>query len=135
MTDHQLLIHAYGDSPAAELESETSIHVVIQGPAVRELAGDGSVCAEIDDSLVDPRVVVLAGQNSLRSVGLAPPDLRHGVHSVASAVASLARRPWDGSAYLRIQSAQCQVGCQQRCAMIDPAGDGDRPLHFSKGSR
>jgi len=80
MIDRQLLIHAYGDTPAvvatalrsarnaaAELGSDVSVHVVVQGPAVRELADQSDLSGELEESILDPRVVVLACRNSLRN--------------------------------------------------------------------
>lgn len=111
----QLLIHAFGDTPAivsaalrsarnaaAELGSEVSIQVVVQGPAVRELAGDSILSEEIGDALLDQHVVILACQNSLHSAGVDSLDLRAGVQTVPSAVAYLAERQWAGSAYVRL---------------------------------
>jgi intracellular sulfur oxidation DsrE/DsrF family protein len=115
MIDRQLLIHAYGDTPAvvatalrsarnaaAELGSDVSVHVVVQGPAVRELADQSDLSGELEESILDPRVVVLACRNSLRTAGLESTDLLPGVQTVPSAVAYLAERQWNGSAYVRV---------------------------------
>jgi intracellular sulfur oxidation DsrE/DsrF family protein len=115
MIDRQLLIHALGDTPAvvaaalrsarnavAELGSGDSVHVVVQGPAVRELADGGTLADELEAALLEPRVVVLACQNSLRSADLTSSELRPGVQTVPSAVAYLAERQWQGAAYVRI---------------------------------
>ncbi|CAN5279801.1 hypothetical protein BH09ACT2_BH09ACT2_18460 [soil metagenome] len=113
--NRQLLIHVLGDTPdvvaaalrsarnaAAELGSDDSVQVVVQGPAVRALAADSALADAVTDSLRDPRVVIHACQNSLRSADLTPSDLRPGVQTVPSAVAHLAERQWLGAAYVRI---------------------------------
>jgi intracellular sulfur oxidation DsrE/DsrF family protein len=115
VTGRQLLIHAYGDArtvvaaalrsaqcAAAELGSDVAIHVVAQGPAVRALADDSTLSDVLGVTPHDPRVVILACQNSLRSAGLTTADLRADVQHIPSAVAYLAERQWKGSAYVRV---------------------------------
>ncbi len=82
------------------LGPEAPVEAVIQGPGVALLdagAESGAVEAAIASG-----VQVLACGNSLRSAGLSEGGLLPGVRVVPAAIAHLARRQWEGWAYVRI---------------------------------
>ncbi|MDF9279028.1 hypothetical protein P4U43_14655 [Arthrobacter sp. EH-1B-1] len=81
---------------AAELP-DVEIEVLVQGPSVGQLVGDKAL-AEIPG----PSVSVYACGNSLRSAGIDPSALPSGVKVIPAAVAHIARRQFDGAAYLRV---------------------------------
>lgn len=83
------------------LGGEATVTVVVQGPGVTALAADGSAAAEVA-STVEDGVGVIACGNSLAAAGLAPEALLPGVTVVPAAISYLARKQWEGAAYVRI---------------------------------
>lgn len=77
------------------------VEAVIQGPGVALLAEDSEHRAEVLAALTHG-VRVLACGNSLRSADLPAERLLPGVGVVPAAIAHLARRQWDGWAYVRL---------------------------------
>lgn len=77
------------------------VEAVIQGPGVAQLAEDSEHRAAVSAALAHG-VRVLACGNSLRSAGLPAERLLPGVGVVPAAIAHLARRQWDGWAYVRL---------------------------------
>lgn len=86
---------------AAALPAGTAVEVVVQGPLVAQLAA-GSDLSEAIGDLGSKSVRVLACENSLRSTGLEAGHLAAGTGTVPAAVAHLARRQWEGWAYIRL---------------------------------
>ncbi|AOT05392.1 hypothetical protein ASPU41_06475 [Arthrobacter sp. U41] len=85
----------------AALGPEVPVEAVIQGPGVALLA-EGSGFGEAISTAVAGGVRVLACGNSLRSAGVPAERLLPGVGMVPAAIAHLARRQWDGWAYVRL---------------------------------
>lgn len=81
---------------------DTRVEIVVQGPAVAELAAGGVLEPRVLELLGDPGVRFSACANSLRSAGLAAEALAAGVAVVPAAVARLAKAQYDGAAYVRI---------------------------------
>ncbi|SDI77896.1 hypothetical protein SAMN04488693_1234 [Arthrobacter subterraneus] len=81
---------------AAELP-EVKIEIIVQGPSVSQLVVDKEIT-----EMPGPSVSVYACGNSLRSAGIDPSALPSGVKVVPAAVAHIARRQFDGAAYLRV---------------------------------
>ncbi|WP_430298268.1 DsrE family protein [Sinomonas sp. B1-1] len=113
-----LCVHGNGPSPetwlpasmrtalnaVADLGGDRPVELVVQGPGVALLtAGKGAEgpAAQLDE-LLGAGIAVLACANSLRSAGVDESDLRPGVRVVPAAVGHLARRQWDGWAYVRV---------------------------------
>ncbi|WP_231941188.1 DsrE family protein [Arthrobacter sp. U41] len=110
-----LVAHAVGSLPdgalagvlrssqnaVAALGPEVPVEAVIQGPGVALLA-EGSGFGEAISTAVAGGVRVLACGNSLRSAGVPAERLLPGVGMVPAAIAHLARRQWDGWAYVRL---------------------------------
>lgn len=109
-----LLVHAFGavndehllsvfrSAQNAEIAMpDKTIEVVIQGPAVSLLA-QGSPLARTVGKVLERGVVVAGCGNSMKSAGMEQASLLPGVVSVPAAVAHLARRQWDGWAYVRL---------------------------------
>ncbi|BAS07622.1 hypothetical protein AHiyo4_10440 [Arthrobacter sp. Hiyo4] len=86
---------------SAALPSETVVELVVQGPGVAMLA-TGSEVAEAIADVLDRGVRILACENSMRSAGVELHQLLPGVGHVPAAVAHLARRQWEGWAYIRM---------------------------------
>lgn len=78
-----------------------AIEIVIQGPAVADLADDGGLARPVADAL-ERGVSVLACENSMRSAAVDSHRLLPGVAPVPSAVVHLAKRQWEGWAYVRL---------------------------------
>ena len=78
-----------------------AVEIVIQGPAVAGLTNDGGLAGPIADAL-EGGVAVLACENSMRSASVDAASLLPGIAPVPSAVVHLARRQWDGWAYVRL---------------------------------
>lgn len=118
MTTNQsagLLLHVFGSDPSAvaagarvaqnarqELGPATVIEVVVQGGAVRGLLADAEPAASLDPLDADAGITALACENSMRSADVGAARLRAGVGTVPAAVGHLARRQWDGWAYVRL---------------------------------
>ncbi|KHL03618.1 DsrE family protein [Sinomonas humi] len=110
-----LVVHGSGPSPeawlpaamrttlnaAADLGGGRAVELVVQGPAVALLATPGGPAAQLAD-LLAAGIGILACGNSLRSAGMTGEDLAAGVAVVPAAVGHLARRQWEGWAYIRI---------------------------------
>jgi intracellular sulfur oxidation DsrE/DsrF family protein len=79
----------------------TGIEVVVQGPCVRQLIAGTEWAGDIA-ALIEDGISVAACRNSLRSAGVDESALASGVKVVPAAVAHLARRQFDGAAYIRI---------------------------------
>lgn len=88
--------NARAELPGVRLE------LVIQGPAVEQLAGGAANAAEVSALAAGDRMAVTACRNSLRSAGIDEASLAAGVAVVPAAVAHLARRQFNGAAYIRI---------------------------------
>ena len=114
MSDRHLLIHAYGDTPDAlstalrvarnstqDLGPEAGIHIVVQGPLVRQLSAGSPFAQEITETRAAGPIDIAACQNSMTSAGVEAADLAATVAVVPSAVAYLAERQWEGWAYVR----------------------------------
>jgi intracellular sulfur oxidation DsrE/DsrF family protein len=80
---------------------KATIEIVIQGPAVAALTGDGALAGPVAEVL-ERGVAVLACQNSMRSAAVDSAELFPGVGTVPSAVAHLAVRQWENWAYIRL---------------------------------
>ncbi|MHB1172343.1 MAG: DsrE family protein [Lacisediminihabitans sp.] len=116
MPQPHLLIHAYGVSPpdtlasalrvaqnaAKDLGHDVVIHIVVQGPTVALLTASTSFLDELNDATSSPTIQIVACRNSMTSAGVAEGDLLPGVGSVPSAVGYLARKQWEGWAYVRL---------------------------------
>lgn len=110
-----LVVHGTGPSPeawlpaamrtalnaVADLGGERAVELVVQGPAAALLATSGGPAAQLADVLA-AGIGVLACGNSLRSAGIREEDLAAGVAVVPAAVGHLARRQWEGWAYVRV---------------------------------
>ena len=88
--------NAHGEMPDAVVE------IVVQGPAVRQLAADGKHAGDIATLAGNPGLSIAACANSLRSAGMIPGALAEGVVVVPAAVAHLAQRQYEGTAYVRV---------------------------------
>ncbi|MCG2622179.1 DsrE family protein [Arthrobacter sp. I2-34] len=77
------------------------MEVVVQGAAVTSLAR-GTDLSESLAVLLRNGIAILACENSMRSAGLDAGGLTAGVGTVPAAVAYLARRQWEGWAYVRL---------------------------------
>ncbi|OMH34304.1 DsrE family protein [Tersicoccus sp. Bi-70] len=110
-----LLLHVFGGDPAAvtagvrvalnarrDLRDDAVIELVVQGGAVRGLLADSEPAASLAPLDDDAGITVLACENSMRSADLDAARLRDGVETVPAAVGHLARRQWDGWAYVRL---------------------------------
>ncbi|MDK1361487.1 hypothetical protein QNO00_14605 [Arthrobacter sp. zg-Y1219] len=83
------------------LGSERPLEVVVQGFGVRLLRlgiGDPSVL----DAALSGDIHVLACENSMSRADVHKDELHRGVETVDAAVAHLARRQWEGWAYVRL---------------------------------
>ncbi|WP_334173761.1 DsrE family protein [Sinomonas sp.] len=110
-----LVVHGTGPAPeawlpaamrtalnaAADLGEGAAVEIVVQGPAVALLTAAQGPAAQLED-LRAAGIAILACGNSLRSAGIDEGDLAAGVGTVPAAVGHLARRQWDGWAYMRI---------------------------------
>lgn len=83
------------------LDSDTDVTVVVQGPGVAALATDGTAAANVAATL-DAGIGVIACGNSLAAAGLPSEALLPGVTVVPAAISYLARKQWEGAAYVRI---------------------------------
>lgn len=115
--EHQygLLVHGTGPLQSGMLEGvlrssrnavealgpESRVEAVIQGPGVAMLAAGSDSGAAIAEA-ASAGISILACGNSLRSAGIDATDLVPGVSVVPAAIAHLARRQWDGWAYVRL---------------------------------
>ncbi|NMR32079.1 DsrE family protein [Crystallibacter degradans] len=88
--------NARAELPGVRLE------VVVQGPVVAQLAGDAHNAAEASALAAEDGVTITACRNSLRSAGIDEASLAAGVAVVPAAVAHIARRQFNGAAYIRI---------------------------------
>lgn len=108
-----LLLHVSG-ADAAQIQSgiraalnahaqipDVTMELVVQGPAVEFLRAESVLVPELA-ALGTVPVRVLACANSMRSRGLEPHELAHGVSVVPAAVAHLAARQLEGWAYIRV---------------------------------
>lgn len=94
------LLRSAGNARSA-LGPERRIEVVVQGPGVRLLrTGIGDPL--LLEAALEHGIAVLACENSMHRAGVQKDELRRGVGSVDAAVAHLARRQWEGWAYVRI---------------------------------
>ena len=85
----------------AALGPKVPVEAVFQGPGVALLA-EGSACGDAISSAVASGVRVLACGNSLRSAGVPAEGLLPGIGIVPAAIAHLAKRQWEGWAYVRL---------------------------------
>ncbi|WP_235501578.1 MULTISPECIES: DsrE family protein [Micrococcaceae] len=85
----------------AALGQGAHIEVVVQGPGVKLLTTN-TPAAEAMTNAGQLHVDILACGNSMRSAGMEDKDLAPGVGTVPAAIAHLARRQWDGWAYVRL---------------------------------
>lgn len=83
------------------LGAEVPVEAVIQGPGVA-LLGAGSESGGAVTEAIAAGIRVLACGNSLRSAGIEAEELLPGVSVVPAAIAHLARRQWQGWAYVRL---------------------------------
>ncbi|MEH0108701.1 hypothetical protein V6N00_03090 [Tersicoccus sp. MR15.9] len=110
-----LLLHVFGGDPAAvaagarvaqnarrDLGPVTAVELVVQGGAVRGLIADSEPAASLAPLDDDAGIAVLACENSMRSADVEAAALRAGVGTVPAAVGHLARRQWEGWAYVRL---------------------------------
>lgn len=110
-----LLIHAFGEDPVAlstalrvarntirELGANTGIHIVVQGPLVRQLSAGSSFANEIIETHAAGPIEIAACHNSMASAGVDAAALNPVIEVVPSAVAYLAERQWEGWAYVRV---------------------------------
>lgn len=79
----------------------TGLEVVVQGAGVKFLEA-GSDLAVAIGGVLDCGVRILACENSMRSAGIAVHQLLPGIGRVPAAVGHLARRQWEGWAYVRL---------------------------------
>jgi intracellular sulfur oxidation DsrE/DsrF family protein len=114
VTGH-LIVHAYGSADSDALATAlrvarhsaqglgegATIQIVVQGPAVKLLTVGTSYEDELVSALISGRIEVTACENSMRSASVDPAELLPMVGTVPSAVAYIAQRQWDGSAYVR----------------------------------
>lgn len=110
-----LVVHGAGPMQSGTLEGvlrscrnavealgpEIPVEAVIQGPGVALLAA-GAESGGAVEAAIASGVQVLACGNSLRSAGLSEGGLLPGIDVVPAAIAHLARRQWEGWAYVRI---------------------------------
>lgn len=110
-----LLIHAAGPAEpgllggalrsatnaSAALPLGSVVEIVVQGPVVAILA-TGSELEEAIADVLTGGARILACENSMRSAGVEPSHLLPGIGHVPAAVAHLARRQWEGWAYVRV---------------------------------
>jgi intracellular sulfur oxidation DsrE/DsrF family protein len=78
------------------------LELVVQGPAVAQLAADAPNAAEASALTVEDGMAVTACRNSLRSAGIDEASLVAGIAVVPAAVAHLAQQQFNGAAYIRI---------------------------------
>ena len=76
---------------------DVDVEILVQGPSVSRLAEESDLRV-----FSGPGVTVYACGNSLRSQGIQPTALQSGIEVVAAAVAHIARRQFDGAAYIRL---------------------------------
>lgn len=94
------VLRSAGNSRRA-LGPERRLEVVVQGFGVRLLrAGLGDQSA-LDGALLED-IHVLACRNSMIHASVQADELHRGVETVDAAVAHLARRQWEGWAYVRL---------------------------------
>lgn len=85
----------------AALGQGADIEGIVQGPGVK-LLPTNSPATEAITSAGQLHVDILACSNSMRSAAMEDKDLAPGVGTVPAAIAHLARRQWDGWAYVRL---------------------------------
>ena len=81
---------------AAEL-TDVEIEILVQGPSVAQLV-EGEAVAEN----LGPSISIYACGNSLQSAKIDPSTLHPKVKVAPAAVAHIARRQFDGAAYMRL---------------------------------
>jgi intracellular sulfur oxidation DsrE/DsrF family protein len=107
-----LLLHAGpGSDLAAALRSAAhavealgrgaAVEVIVQGPGVKDLTHGTGLTAALEGLLHDG-VKIIACENSMRGAGVPAEQLATGIGTVPAAVAHLARRQWQGWAYIRL---------------------------------
>lgn len=82
--------------------SGAEIEVVIQGAAVVSVMDMSDVTAAVQRAIRMQGISVALCRNSLRGAGKVDLPAPSGVHVVHAAVAHVARRQWDGWAYVRL---------------------------------
>ncbi|TIH36156.1 DsrE family protein [Subtercola vilae] len=115
MVARHLLIHVHGNNfdavtaalrvarnSSTELGADVSIHIVAQGPLVRQLAKGSPIAPDLAETIHSGQIEVLACRNSMTSAELRPNDLQPGVTTTPSAVAFLAEQQFNGWAYVRL---------------------------------
>ncbi|MCC3267504.1 hypothetical protein [Arthrobacter gengyunqii] len=94
------VLRSAGNSRRA-LGPDRSVEVVVQGFGVRLLrSGIGNESAL--DGALSQDIHVLACRNSMTHAAVQADELHRGVETVDAAVAHLARRQWEGWAYVRL---------------------------------
>ncbi|MBO0898060.1 DsrE family protein [Arthrobacter sunyaminii] len=94
------VLRSAGNSRRA-LGPERRLEVVVQGFGVRLLRSGLGDQSALDGALSED-IHVLACRNSMTHAGIQADELHRGVETVDAAVAHLARRQWEGWAYVRL---------------------------------
>lgn len=110
-----LLIHAFADTPDAliaalrvarhaseDLRDEAQVQVVVQGGAVHGLTSGSPHEDDVRTTIAGSGVEVVACENSMRRIGVPLDQLLPEVGTVPAAATHLARRQWNGDAYVRV---------------------------------
>ncbi len=108
-----LVLHVFGPASTSGLEgaarivhnaqadlSEHQIELVLQGPIVSVVTDPNQIT--LVEELVSGGVAVSVCANSLRSAGLPVDTVPEAFTVVPAAITHLARRQWEGWAYVRI---------------------------------